>query len=171
MDDSKVQAISLLPRFELIGSHSFVDMQEVVEGKDYEKSFQGWNFIERKWERVISTEYDSLLDPARRIISLPLPITPSQPIQSIIMTHNTTVTTEVFAALQGRQRHLIVKDNSLYATGDTLNANLEGTRDQLPFEIVSIEHGPSSKTINGHYCLVGLYAPYGSVDDLPGTVG
>lgn len=85
------------------------------------------------------------------------------------MTHNTTVTAGVFAALQGRQRHLIVKHDPLFMPKDTLLVSEPDSREQLTFEIVSI----SQENINqkGGLSLLGLYAPYGSVDDLPETVG
>ncbi len=83
------------------------------------------------------------------------------------MTHLFTVTPAELEALQGKQRHLLVKDSIKYATGDTALIEAEGEqRDQLPMTIISIEHGPTSKRINGHYCLLGLYASYGSVDDV-----
>lgn len=98
------------------------------------------------------------------------------------MTHTFTVPHEVFQALQGTRRHLFVKDSAKYATEDKaiiqvevrVNADLTHLtvlREELSFVITMIEHGPGSKHVNGHYCLIGLYAPYTAVDDVPGTVG
>lgn len=75
------------------------------------------------------------------------------------MTHNTQVTPEVFELLKVKQRYVIIKHNPLIIPQDTLVVNQADSRDQLTFEVVSIETGKDSK-INGYYSLVGLYAPY-----------
>lgn len=85
------------------------------------------------------------------------------------MTHNTTVTPEQFKLLQGRQRHLIVKHDPLFMPEDTLLVSEPDSRQQLRFTIVSC----SQENINqkGSLSLLGLYAPYGTEDDLPVSVG
>ena len=87
------------------------------------------------------------------------------------MTHIFNVTTEVLEALQGQRRHLMVKDSAKYATGDTALIQAEDSehREQITLKIISVDHGPVSKHVNGHYCLLGLFAPYTSVDDLRGV--
>lgn len=86
------------------------------------------------------------------------------------MTHNTTVNTELFDLLKARQRHIMLKPDD-YQPEDTLVVTREGTREQLTFTVVSVEQGKDSKTVNSHYCLLGLFAPYVAVDDLPLSVG
>ena len=85
------------------------------------------------------------------------------------MLHNEIVQQPIFLQLQERLRHLIVKANPLHSVGDTLVVTCEGTRDQKDFEIISI----TTDGINGKgkWCLLGLYAPYGQVNDIPDSVG
>lgn len=85
------------------------------------------------------------------------------------MLHNEIVQPTVFAQLNERLRHLIVKANPLHSVGDTLVVTSEGTRDQKDFEIVSI----STDSINGKgkWCLLGVYAPYGTINDIPAYIG
>ena len=83
------------------------------------------------------------------------------------MTHNTTVTPEQYEALQGRQRHVIIKHDPLFMPGDTLMVSEPDSRTQLTFEILSC----SKENINqkGDLSLLGLFAPYTAVDDLKGV--
>ena len=78
------------------------------------------------------------------------------------MTHLFTVTPEVFEALKDQRRHLMVKDDAKYATGDKALIQAEDSihREQLEMDIISIDHGPASKHVNSHYCLLGLFNPY-----------
>lgn len=82
------------------------------------------------------------------------------------LTHSFTVSRTEFAALQTTQRHLFTKDSSKIASGDLAIINdedVEGEpdmREQLSFDILSVEHGPGSKHVMGPYCLIGLYSPY-----------
>ncbi len=85
------------------------------------------------------------------------------------MTHIFPVDQPTFEALQGTRRHLFVKDSALYATEDKVLIQFD--REQLEFTVTLIEHGPGSKHVNSHYCLIGLYAPYTAIDDVPGSVG
>ena len=87
------------------------------------------------------------------------------------MTHTFTVPHETFSALAGPRRHLFVKDSAKYATEDIAVIQPEDGRDELRFEISMIEHGPESKHVNSNYCLIGLYAPYTAIDDVPDSVG
>ncbi len=83
------------------------------------------------------------------------------------MTHIFQVTPEEFKQLSEYQRHITVKDDANIATGDT--AIIQCDRDQVTFTIQSVEHGPQSKVINSHYCLLGLYAPASMAAPLPGS--
>lgn len=93
------------------------------------------------------------------------------------LTHTITVSQSEFEQLKGHKRHAIVKDSTKFATGDTAivepadEKDKPASREQLTFTITDVEHGPGSKHINGHYCLLGLYAPYAVQDDIPATVG
>ena len=73
------------------------------------------------------------------------------------MTHIFQVTPEQFKLLSEQQRHITVKDDANIATGDI--AIIQCDRDQITFTIISVEHGPQSKVINSHYCLLGLCKP------------
>ncbi len=70
------------------------------------------------------------------------------------MTHIFQVTPDQFKLLSEQQRHITVKDDANIATGDI--AIIQCDRDQVTFTIISVEHGPQSKVINSHYCLLGL---------------
>lgn len=71
---NKPDGFSFNQQYEVIGSHTFTEGQQVVLGVDYEKGYKGWNFIEQKWEDVTQEDYEHLLDPARCIIAKPLPV-------------------------------------------------------------------------------------------------
>jgi len=79
------------------------------------------------------------------------------------MTHIFQVTPEQFKQLGEHQRHITVKDDANIATGDT--AIIQCDREQVTFTIQSVEHGPQSKVINSHYCLLGLFSPHESTID------
>lgn len=81
---------------------------------------------------------------------------------------NQEVTPEVFKELQETRRHLFIKHEKLLMPGDTLLVTQPDSRDQLSFDIVSIDYGPNSKHVNSHYSLLGLYAPYTQIDDVTG---
>jgi len=70
------------------------------------------------------------------------------------MTHNTTVNQQTFDELTRKVRHLSVRHNPLFMPGDTLTVSLEDSRDQLIFEIITID------ALNTRQDILGLYAPY-----------
>lgn len=63
------QYMPSLPNFKVIGQHSFVDMREVVEGKDYKLRFQV-NAHGVSYYDATKKEYDIFLG-EKRIIALP----------------------------------------------------------------------------------------------------
>lgn len=71
-----VRHLKKFPYFQYLGDN-LKEWQTVLEGVDYEKGYQGWNFIEQKWEDVTQEDYEHLLDPARCIIAKPLPVNQS----------------------------------------------------------------------------------------------
>jgi len=85
------------------------------------------------------------------------------------MTHTETVNQQTYKALQGTQRHLIVKTDPLIQPGDTLMIRQAESREELEFRIESA----STENINqkGGLTLLSLYAPYTLVDDIPDSVG
>lgn len=87
------------------------------------------------------------------------------------MTHNTTVTPEVYEALQSRQRHIILKHDPLFMPEDTIMVSEPDSRDQLSFEIVSVEILHKRATLLSLYAPYGLELKVGSVNDIPDTVG
>lgn len=84
------------------------------------------------------------------------------------MTHNLTVTPELFAALQKRQRHLFVKHNPLHMPGDLAAINAQDDRTQIEMEIISV----TKENINqkGGLSLLGVYAPYSTENDIQGAI-
>jgi len=81
------------------------------------------------------------------------------------MKHTKQVDSQTFDRLQSWQRHIILKHDTLLMPGDTLVINEQDTRNQLEFEVKSIEQLHSRSDI------IGLYAPYTAVDDVPDGVG
>lgn len=70
-------------RFQVIGSHTFKEGQEVVEGKDYEKQYQyygiGNTVATNEWRNCSKQYYDTEYKDDRRIVALPL----AQPVQHV----------------------------------------------------------------------------------------
>ena len=85
------------------------------------------------------------------------------------MTHTETVNKPTYETLQSTQRHLIVKTDPLMQPGDTLMIRHPESREELEFVIQSA----STDNINqkGGLTLLGLYAPYNSINGIPDTVG
>ncbi len=88
------------------------------------------------------------------------------------MTHVFNIPLEKFDLLAKQCRSLFVKDNAKIASGDEAVIQAEDSehREQLKFTIISVEHGPGSKYVMSPYCLLGLYAPYGTEDDIKGVI-
>jgi hypothetical protein len=92
------------------------------------------------------------------------------------MTHTETVNTETFQRLQQWQRHLVLKHDQLLMPGDNMAVREQDTRNELNFEIKSIE------ALHSRSDIVGLWAPYKDTvvslipppydnNDIPDTVG
>lgn len=78
------------------------------------------------------------------------------------MIHNTTVEQQTFDLLKGKQRYLVIKHNPLFMPGDTLTVSLEDSREQLSFEIVTVD------ALNTRNSIVGLYKiPAGALPGYP----
>lgn len=73
------------------------------------------------------------------------------------MTHIFTIPADLFPDFEvGAKRHLFTKDSAKYATNDKAILQPDDGRHQVELVITSVEHGPTSKHVNGHYCLLGF---------------
>lgn len=72
--ESYKKYLDTLPSVELVGPHSFTNGQEVVEGKDYEISYEinKGDSINQNWVSATKLVYDNRVALYRRIVAIPI---------------------------------------------------------------------------------------------------